>query len=107
MKRPEFPKPRLIREDFLPEKDSMDEYRIKKITTGDGTVWYYPQKKVLWFWWNIGVGYGGYGCYEWANGRIIEDYQGRQKDKVEYLEPDYSKTYSSERPLKFKKTLKK
>ena len=28
--KPEFPKARLIREDFLPERDSMDIYRIKK-----------------------------------------------------------------------------
>ena len=34
MNKPEFPKPTLIREDFMPEKDITTEYRIKKITKG-------------------------------------------------------------------------
>lgn len=93
MEKPEFPNPRLIREDFLPEQDPLMNYRIKKVTKGDGKTWYYPQKKILWFWWDIGSGYyGGYSCYELANGRIIEDYESHLKDKVEYLPPDSSKS---------------
>lgn len=32
MNKPEFPKARLIREDFLPEQDPLKNYRIKKVT---------------------------------------------------------------------------
>ena len=45
--KPKFPKPRLIREDFLPEP--MKNYRIKKVIE-NGQPIYYPQKKVLWWW---------------------------------------------------------
>lgn len=98
MKNPEPPKPRLIREDFLPEQDPMSRYRIMKVTKPDGKSWYYPQKKFLWFWWNIGVN-GGYSVENWAHGRIFEDYQSRQKDKVEYLEVDCSKCVSPLLPI--------
>ena len=64
----------------------MKLYRIKKVTKGDGTVWYYPQKKVLWFWWNM-VDYGPYGSECWANAVIRDDFKDSQKDKVEYIEP--------------------
>lgn len=64
----------------------MNNYRIKKVTKGDGTVWYYPQKKVLWVWWNM-VDYGPYGNESWANAVIRDDFKDSQKDKVEYLEP--------------------
>jgi hypothetical protein len=47
--KPEFPKPRLIREDFLPY-EPMKNYRIKKVTDEDGTR-YFPQVKFL-FWWH-------------------------------------------------------
>ena len=47
MNKPTFPKPRLIREDFLPDKP-MNKYRIVKKTKGDRTR-YYPQVKLL-FW---------------------------------------------------------
>lgn len=104
MNKPEFPKARLIREDFLPEQDPLRNYRIKKVTKGNGKVWYYPQKKVLWFWWNIGSDYyGGYSFYELANNRIIEDYESHLKYNVEFLEPTNSK-YNPQPPLKFKKT---
>ena len=66
----------------------MKRYRIKKVTTGDGTVWYYPQKKVLWFWWNIVA--EPYVTEGWANAVIrddFKDFEDSQKDKVEYLEP--------------------
>lgn len=66
----------------------MKRYRIKKVITGDGTVWYCPQKKVLWFWWNMGMGTRGpYGNEVWANAVIRIDFEDSQKAKVEYLEP--------------------
>ena len=88
MKKPEPPKPRLIREDVLPEQDLLMNYRIKKITKGNGKVWYYPQKKILWFWWTI----DGYGCESWAQATVFEDYNKTLKDKIEYLAPDSSKS---------------
>ena len=48
MEKPEFPKPRIIREDFLPN-EPMKNYRIKKVIE-QGTSKYYPQKKILWWW---------------------------------------------------------
>ena len=91
MKKPEPPKPRLIREDVLPEQDPMENYRIKKVTKGDGKVSYYPQKKFLWFWMNLDDG-GAYGCEAWAQARVFEHFNKTLKDKVEYLAPDSSKT---------------
>jgi hypothetical protein len=89
MNKPEFPKAQLIREDFLPEQDPLENYRIKKVTKGDGTVWYCPQKKVLWFWWNMVDAYPKpYGSECWANAVIREDFKDSQKDKVEYIEPN-------------------
>ena len=90
MKKPEFPKPQLIREDFLPDKDFMNNYRIKKVTKPDGKVWYYAQKKILWFWW-IDMG-EPYGCENWVQRRIFSDYYKTLKDDVEYIDPDISKT---------------
>lgn len=91
MKKPDFPIPRIIRENFLPEQDPLMNYRIKKVTKGDDKVSYYPQKKILWFWWNIGPA-DGYGNENWAHSRIFTDYQTMQKNKVEYLLPDSSKS---------------
>lgn len=96
MTKPEFPKPRIIREDFLPEQDPMSNYRIKKVTKPNGISWYYPQKKFLWFWIKLDFfvdgGYG-YGSERWAQTRIFEDYNKTLKDKVEYLTPDSSNTF--------------
>lgn len=50
LEKPTFPKPRTIREDFLP--DPMKNYRIKKVTE-HGTPKYYPQEKILWWWEDI------------------------------------------------------
>jgi hypothetical protein len=91
MKKPEFPKPRLIREDFLPEQDPLMNYRIKKITKPDGKEWFYPQKKFLWFWMNL-YDNDGYGSESWAQTKVFEHYNKSLKDKVEYLAPDSSKT---------------
>ena len=101
MNKPEFPKSRVIREDFLPEQNPMKRYRIKKVTKGDGTVWYCPQKKVLWFWKDLG--YGSFSVKEWANDIIVQDFQKSQKDKVEYLEPNLDFP-EPKPPLKLKKT---
>lgn len=88
--KPAFPKPRIIREDFLPEQDPLMNYRIKKVTKFNGKSWYYPQKKFLWFWMNLDD-FGGYGSESWANQIVFEHYNDSQKDKVEYLTPDKSK----------------
>jgi hypothetical protein len=92
MKKPEFPKPRLIREDFLPKQDPLMNYRIKKVTKPNGKVWYYPQKKFLWFWVDLDKDGGGYDSECWAQQRVFEHYDKTLKDKVEYLAPDKSKS---------------
>ena len=51
IEKPEFPKPRLIREDFLPY-EPMKNYRIKKVTDGNVTR-YFPQVKHLFWWHNL------------------------------------------------------
>ena len=92
MKKPEPHGPRLIREDFLPEEDPLMNYRIKKITKGNGKVSYYPQKKIFGFlWWDI-CGVDGWSSERWAHERVFEEYHKTLKDKVEYLAPDSSKT---------------
>ena len=97
MKKPEFPKPRIIREDFLPEQDPLMNYRIKKVTKPDGEVWYYPQKKFLWFWIDICESVGDWYYTEWAAQTLIfADYHKTQKGKVEYLPADSSKTVRPE-----------
>jgi hypothetical protein len=92
MKKPEFPKPRVIREDFLPKQDIMTNYRIKKITQGYTTK-YYPQSKFLGLFW-VDEDIYGFDSYEKAN-RALCDYlrdhylKGHlRKPVVEYLEVD-------------------
>ena len=70
----------------------LKNYRIKKVTKGNGKSRYYPQKKILWFWMNIGFteGYEVYDNEYWAQVRIFEDYNNSQKDNVEYILPDES-----------------
>ena len=76
MKKPEFPKPRLIREDFLPDKP-MNKYRIVKKTKGDRTR-YYPQVKFL-FWW--------YNPFKWEpyNDGHFYSLEVAQKELCEYI----------------------
>ena len=86
MEKPTFPKPRTIREDFLPEP--MKNYRIKKETYGDTTK-YYPQEKFLYCWYNI-FAYevyfdGGYDTLEEAKKRLCEYCR---EPVVEYLDFD-------------------
>jgi hypothetical protein len=86
MKKPEFPNPRLIRE-------IETKYRIKKVTKPNGKVWYYPQKKFLWFWVDLeSSSGGGFDTEYWAQEVVFVDYNKTLKDKVEYLAPDISKT---------------
>jgi hypothetical protein len=74
--KPEFPKPRLIREDFLPEP--MKKYRIKKVIE-DGRELYYPQKKFLWWWRNVNLnGFSSFYDLEYAK-KVIRD------TNVEYI----------------------
>lgn len=54
MKKPEFPTPQLIREDFLPN-ETMKNYRIKKVTDGYENTHYYPQTRILWWWVNLNL----------------------------------------------------
>lgn len=49
--KPEFPKARLIREDFLPEDDMLKNYRILKTQDKEGRDVYYPQYKFLGLLW--------------------------------------------------------
>ena len=82
MNKPEFPKPRLIREDFMPEKDITTEYRIKKITKGD-MIYFRAQRKFLWWWIDI---YYETECYQWAVHYIKEGIAKRTKPSIEYLD---------------------
>jgi hypothetical protein len=85
----------------------MKNYRIKKVTKGDDSIWYYAEKKFLWYWIDISGSCGGYKDKHNANRRIADDFQRHQKDKVEYFEPDFSQSSSQELnppPLKLKKT---
>jgi hypothetical protein len=82
----------------------MNNYRLKKVTKGDGTIWYCPQKKVLWVWWNmVANNYEPYGNECWANAVIRDDFNDSQKDKVEYLEPNLNFP-EPKPPLKLKKS---
>ena len=83
------------------EKKELERYRIKKVTKGDGTIWYCPQKKVLWVWLNIVD--GPYRDDGWANAVIRDDFNDSQKDKVDYLEPNLNFP-EPKPPLKLKKS---
>lgn len=88
--------------DYLQYQDLLKNYRIKKVTKGNGEVWYYPQKKVLWFWVNM-VGIDPYGCKNWANQVIRSDFKDSRKDIIEYLKPNLNSP-EPKPPLKLKKT---
>jgi hypothetical protein len=89
LEKPSFPKPRTIREDFLPEP--MKKYRIKKETYGDTTK-YYPQERWFFWWFNIfscDVYFdGGYSTLEEAQKRLCGYVKGTM---VEYLDFDYER----------------
>ena len=86
MDKPEFPKPTLIREDFLPEL--MKNYRIKKVNHNVlGSIYYVEKRIFLFFWKNIypknSPFIGFYGTYEAA----LQDIKDRVKKEntVEYI----------------------
>ena len=82
MDKPEFPKPRLIREDFMPEKDFTTKYRIKKVTK-DGEVDFRAQRKYLWWWINLGDYV--YSHYESVFNDISKDIQKRTKKRAKSM----------------------
>ena len=79
MEKPTFPKPRIIREDFLP--GPMKNYRIKKVTENGETV-YYPQKRILWQW--VYMQYG-YSTLKKAQEEIFSDIKKPEPVVVEYI----------------------
>ena len=86
MEKPTFPKPRIIREDFLPN-EPMKNYRIKKVNHTILGSLYYPQKRVFLFFWenvypsrSLFVGY--YPTYDGA----LDDIKKRvENEKAEYF----------------------
>ena len=96
--KPEFPTPRLIREDFLPD-NPMNKYRIKKETNSEGTR-YFPEVKFLLWWYNpfrsepyLDGGYsphrdGGYSTLEGAHKALCSHFK---KTMVEYIDFDYER----------------
>ena len=73
---------------------NLKNYRVKKVDQSNGKVRYYPQKKFLWFWTDMGDSSGGSEC--WAQSIIFTDYHKTQKDNIEYLPADNSKTVRPE-----------
>jgi len=91
MKKPEFPKPRLIREDFLPY-EPMKNYRIKKVTDGNVTR-YFPQVKFLFWWYNLIYaspynGDGGFSTLKEAQEKLCSYLK---KSVVEFIDFDYER----------------
>jgi hypothetical protein len=97
IKKPEFPKPRLIREDFLPVQTFdmiQNKYRIKKV--GDR---FYVQILGFVRWHNIKpLGWPYFSTYDEAN-RCLYNYLNEiVENKVEYFEPDFSKFKRTDPP---------
>jgi hypothetical protein len=65
----------------------MNNYRIKKVTRGNGCEYYYPQKRFICFWLNLKV--DPLMNQSWANDVIIDDYNKSIKDIVEFIEPNF------------------
>ena len=99
-KKPEFPKPRIIREGFIPERNIMKGYRIKKVTKGHITR-FIPQSQFLWIFWLDMFSWpkevfpddlGGFGSYEEALNALysaLPSNELEEKVKVEYLDVPY------------------
>ena len=99
-KKPEFPKPRIIREGFIPERNIMKGYRIKKVTKGHITR-FIPQSQFLWIFWLDMFSWpkevfpddlGGFGCYTEALNALYSTLPSNELDekvKVEYLDVPY------------------
>jgi hypothetical protein len=86
MKKPEFPKARLIREDFLPEDDVLKNYRILKYQYEDGEVIYCPQYKFLGLFWLYMNAHTSHSSLDGAVDYIKRDIIAKRKPKVEYIE---------------------
>jgi hypothetical protein len=65
----------------------MNNYRIKKVTRGNGCEYYYPQKRFICFWLNLKV--DPLMNQSWVNDVIIDDYNKSIKDIVEFIEPNF------------------
>jgi len=92
MNKPEFPKPRMIQEDFLPSRkiNILKNYRIKKYFCV-GSWSYRPQKRVLWvFWSDIVFPSVSYTCFDDANRALVNYIKEKQNyTNTEYLKPDF------------------
>jgi hypothetical protein len=101
MNKPEFPKARLIREDFLPNKmdNILEKYRIQKkpfrnLSTGEKNFTYVVEEKG-WFGWKK-VGFNGdiisyFYSYAHANKALYDHIIDMNYEKlIEYLPPDFS-----------------
>jgi hypothetical protein len=83
MNKPDFPKPRLIQEGFLPREN----YRIKKVNRS-GDITYFPQEKVFFWWFNLRR-CEGYYQFKNAQIRLLEHIREKEERKhfvtVEYI----------------------
>ncbi len=91
IKKPMFPKPRLIRESFLPEKtieEKASNYRIKKLYENSHFP-YVIEKKGLFGWREVHTdGYKYFESLQAASMALFEYLEPVKKD--EYYEPDFS-----------------
>jgi hypothetical protein len=93
--KPQFPQSRLIREGFLPqptlEETITDNYRIKKVVDfihGEKRVRYFPQRKILWFFWSsIPDFHDFYFSFEQANSAILTYIDGIKCNETQYIPP--------------------
>lgn len=86
MKKPKFPKPRMIREDIMPESNILYNYRVMKYKNRDGQDVYYPQYKFLGFLWLCLDATKTFYSFESAVKFINRDIIAHRKRKTEYLE---------------------
>jgi hypothetical protein len=93
--KPQCPQPRLIREDFLPqptlEETITDNYRIKKVVDFircEKRVRYFPQRKILWFFWAAIPGFPEYYfSFELSNSAILTYIDGIKCNETQYIPP--------------------
>lgn len=96
IKKPMFPKPRLIREGFLPEKtieEKASNYRIKKLYENSQFP-YVIERKGLFGWREVHVmdGYKYFESLQAASMALFEYLEPVKK--AEYYEPDFSLIYN-------------
>ena len=84
--KPEPPKPRLIREDFLPEDNILKNYRVLKTQDKEGRDIYYPQYRFLGLFWLCIDAHRKLYSFNDAIYHIKLDLIAKRKPKVEYLE---------------------